>query len=783
MPNMREQAIQYAKAGLFIFPLHEPIFDRSGACVGCTCEEWKRKQPKYGLGFRCDSPGKCPRIKWRDKSNNLISQIANWWAKWPTANIGIDCGKSSLLVLDADKYKDKYTGIDLQLDEETITSLTGGGGSHLWYSQPGGKVFGNGVGKLPDGIDIRGEGGYIVAPPSLHASGRHYQFESGYAFGEREIKEVPRTLADILDNAIAASFVAVAFSGDPTAKPDLKQWKLPADIVQKIYDGHNSTDRSRSDHSVITSLVNRQATDDEIRAFFEHFPLGLGRFAEDGLDYLARSIGRARAFVNGRAEELVEKSKKAAQMSAGRLPVNGVNTPTGGNPQPLQSLLDFELSDQGNGEATLYLFPNRFIYTVSHGWLYWTGTHWRNQGAEAKVYEAIVFTLRKRIVEALQNNPMGQEKLIRFCAPNTNRVNSGVYVLQKLTEQDIELFDADPDLLNVANGVIDLCTGALYPHNPSQFFTYCIPIDFDPNADYVEWVEFLAQVTDQAIIDYLQMAVGYSLTGHTREEKLFYIYGPTRSGKGTFAETLLALLPKPLAIQADFSTFTAERTGDTQNFDLAPLKPARLVIASESNKYETLNEAKIKTATGGDWIRCAFKHRNHFEYRPQFKIWLISNHPIKGDVDDDAFWGRVKVIEFPNSFLGLEDKTLKQRMKTHSNLKGVLAWAVAGVVRWYATLHGLQEPQTIVDTTNARRRNLDYVQQWIDDCCSIGFGNWTANHALYGSYRDWCKNNGITPKGADHFSRALSKKGFGVGIKHYVNSKQLRGVSGLAILP
>ncbi|MEZ4707593.1 MAG: phage/plasmid primase, P4 family [Caldilineaceae bacterium] len=168
-------------------------------------------------------------------------------------------------------------------------------------------------------------------------------------------------------------------------------------------------------------------------------------------------------------------------------------------------------------------------------------------------------------------------------------------------------FDNNPDFLNCANGVVSLRTGEIEPHNPDQKFTYCSPIAYKPNADYTKWVDWLKKaVGSPEIADWLQIAVGYSLTGYTWEEILFYIFGPTRSGKGLFTETISSVLGTPLAQEINFSTFTDKRSGDSQNFDLAPLKAARLVSASESNAYERFNEAKIKALTGGNNVYCAF---------------------------------------------------------------------------------------------------------------------------------------------------------------------------------
>ena len=257
------------------------------------------------------------------------------------------------------------------------------------------------------------------------------------------------------------------------------------------------------------------------------------------------------------------------------------------------------------------------------------------------------------------------------------------------------------------------------------------------------------------------MAIGYSLTGHTREEVLFYLYGPPRSGKGTITEMLLALLGSPLAKEVNFSTFTAQRTGDSQNFDLAPLKPCRMVLASESNQYERFNEAKVKALTGGNEVYCAFKHRSHFNYRPQFAIWLSSNQPVNADPDDDAVWGRLRIIEFPKSHLGQEDKTLKDRMKSRQTLEGLLNWAIQGAIKWYALgSKGLPELESSAAIKSVQRSELDNVQAWLEECCQIGADHFTPNSKLYPSYRLWCEVNGVEPKKQKGLTQALQRKGF-----------------------
>lgn len=445
-------------------------------------------------------------------------------------------------------------------------------------------------------------------------------------------------------------------------------------------------------------------------------------------------------------------------------------------------LIAFERNDAGNADAVCAKWNHAFRHVEQWGWLYWTGTHWEHQSAEKVLFATVKVILRERITQALNAN-LDREALKSFyhaCTPSTTRINHAITQLKMYPEWDRvpDDWDMHDHLLNVANGVLDLRTGELTKHNPDLMFTFCIQTAFNPYADVTLITSYLLDLgLSSKVIDYLQMAVGYTLTGETNEECLFYLFGPTRSGKGTFCSALISLLERPLAAEIDFNTLTGSKvqSADAQNFALAPLKPCRLVVASESSKYQALNEEKVKRITGGDQIHCAFKGKTHFNYRPKFKIWLASNHKPKADVDDDAIWGsRIKMISFPKSFLGSENKGLKKQMtQDPAYLEALLLWAVQGAYKWYQSPTGLVVPQEIKDATATARRELDYIQQWIDENLTvlneediqIGANTqtsrgWTANNILYADYENWCHENGVSPKKARAFGRALAKKGY-----------------------
>lgn len=313
-PDMLRAALWYAKHGFSVFPLHVPLIDHPLGYT-CSCDEYRHSDHCKAhhpdlyreAGEVCQNPGKHSwGVKsWADDSTTDTATIKRLWSGTRRhAGIGIDCGRSGILVLDADTYKDNYQGDELHVDENTVTSLTGGGGNHLWFRMPDGKTWGNATGTLPAGIDVRGAGGFIVAPPSLHKSGRRYQFELGFGPTEINIGNVSPALAAILDAAQSSKSTRYTTSGarwdgQPTTEPvDLAAFNVSDDILSLIGKTPTRGKRSEIDMRIIVALCYAGATDDDILAIFQHNPVGTaGKFADRGLDYLERTVTAARAYV------------------------------------------------------------------------------------------------------------------------------------------------------------------------------------------------------------------------------------------------------------------------------------------------------------------------------------------------------------------------------------------------------------------------------------------------------------------------------------------------------
>ena len=423
-------------------------------------------------------------------------------------------------------------------------------------------------------------------------------------------------------------------------------------------------------------------------------------------------------------------------------------------------LTQFEIDHEGHALATLLLYDGRFRHNDTHGWLKYNGKFWESEGSRQTVERAITYTLKKRRGLFAEKEEM---KKARFCMGwRTTVANTGMMIAKmEGVYTPISWFDKPLDMLNVNNGVINLRTGELSPHDKAQLFTYCLPVDYLPDEEAPkEWLGFLDSVgLSDDVVSYLQIAVGYSLTGFTSEEVMFYLHGETRSGKGTFTEVINHMIGD-LSTGISMETFTSKRMGDTSKFDLAPLKMKRFVTASESTENGKLNPATIKSVTGGDEIYCSFKRKDHFSYRPQFKIWLTSNFPVNVDVDDDAAWGRLRVIRFNNSFLGKEDKTLKDRLKEPKSLEKILKWAVDGARDWFVLkTTGLPLPKEVEAAVKEHRLLLDGIGQFIDQDCELGDAFFIEGKVLYKEYKAWAEDEGHYVVSRKKFTQSLSKKG------------------------
>ncbi len=324
------------------------------------------------------------------------------------------------------------------------------------------------------------------------------------------------------------------------------------------------------------------------------------------------------------------------------------------------------------------------------------------------------------------------------------------------------VFDADPWLFNVANGTVNLRDGELLPHQPDHLITKLAPVDYLPDASHPDWDRLLrgCMAGDVEMIEFLQRICGYTLTGLTSEEKLFFLHGPEATGKTTFVEALKAMMGD-YATTADFEVFTKRQGDRGATNDLARLNGARLVAGVEVDEGKRLAEGLVKTLTGGDTVTARHLYAEYFEFAPTFKLWLAANARPAVNAADGAMWRRIVQIPFVHQVAeGDRDPELKRRAKSDPQFRSaVLSWAVRGCLDWRSEGSRLQVPETVKSYTDGYREENEPLRDWITDSCELGPGLREATGDLRRSYNAWAESVGEKPVDAKRWAAALEANG------------------------
>jgi putative DNA primase/helicase len=303
-------------------------------------------------------------------------------------------------------------------------------------------------------------------------------------------------------------------------------------------------------------------------------------------------------------------------------------------------------------------------------------------------------------------------------------------------------------------------------------------VPFEPKAKYKRWLQFLGEIFEaDELVDFIQRAVGYSLTGITSEQCLFLLYGRGANGKGTFANTLKWALGD-YAWNMPFATVEMRERAAIPN-DVAALCARRFVVASETNDTTRLNESRIKALTGCDPITARFLHGEFFEFEPVAKFWLSVNHkPIVRD-DSHGFWRRIRLILFLKSFP--VNSKLADELRAEG--PGILAWAVRGCLLWKEK--GLAAPPCVVEATDEYEKDSDPLAAFIDEACELRPSARVAGSELFTAYKECAARHGMTEKErmsstmfgrklGERFAKEHTKKG---AIYEGIDLKEVTGFS------
>ena len=418
-------------------------------------------------------------------------------------------------------------------------------------------------------------------------------------------------------------------------------------------------------------------------------------------------------------------------------------------------------TDLGNAERLIDRHGQDLRYVYPWGkWLCWDGRRWAGD-TSGNVERRAVETVTSIYAEAAAAEDGDErEDLARHAERSESRSRIEAMIALARARPSVpvlpEELDADPMLLNAANGTIDLHTGELRSHNPADLITKLAPVEYDPEALAPRFAAFLWQVfDDEDVIAFVRRFAGYSLTGSTEERALAILHGRGKNGKSTLVE-LLKQAAGDYATSTDTETILAKRHQGVGN-DVAALKGARFVAAAEVEQGRVLAESKVKQLTGSDTVTARFLYSEPFDFKPEFKLWLSTNNKpvIRGT--DDAIWDRIRLIPFTRRFEGANaDSRLPEKLR--EELPGVLAWMVRGCLEWRKD--GLGEPERVTAATEGYRSEMDTLGGFVEECCVVRPEAWCKFADLYAAYTRWCEESNEHPEKRRRFGDSLTERGF-----------------------
>lgn len=448
----------------------------------------------------------------------------------------------------------------------------------------------------------------------------------------------------------------------------------------------------------------------------------------------------------------------------------------------------YNLDRLGNAQRFVDEYEDRIRYvSESRAWFVWDGKRWAEDRSGTVV--RLAAKSAKRLYDFAEDKLISNDqatKLFKWArASCDDRTIGGVL---KLASTDLrvvvsaEKLDADPWVLNVENGTLDLRTGKLREHDPADLITKLAPVTYDPNAESPVWNRALEDATDcdAELMRFLQRAAGYTLVGVTHEEALLFVYGAAATGKSTVTGPLKRVLGD-YAVSAQVESFLARvRTGNAASSDIARLAGVRMILTSEPERGEKLASGILRNMVAGDEITARHLFKEAFDFKPQATLWFVANDRPYVHPGDSGMWRRVLEVPF-NHVVPEEDRDPKVKAALLDDPEcqsAILAWAVEGCLAWQKD--GLNPPKVIRDATTAYQRQMNPLSEFIADECHIEEGTWTSTAELYARYVKWYQGRSDNMMRQKRFVQSLETVP-GLSRSQETTGKKRRGISGIKL--
>jgi putative DNA primase/helicase len=712
-------ALAYAKAGWYVLPV---------------------KRDKH--------PGSVVGRRWQDKSSREPQQIAAWFAG-TGHGIALHCGRSGAIVFDVDHPRELpeilRRHIDVAPFQQTRPDEDAARGHHV-FAMPAGRLLGNGLGWLPKGWgEIRGANGVIIVAPN--ADGRAWKRTGAVSVLPDEIAGM---LADASPATDAATDEMVAtFIAEHTEQVQ------PTVLTGLVSSLRTRIDAGQSRHdSAVTVVVGAMK---EARAGY--YP------AQTALDTLRPMFLEAVSKPPSSSSQNAPRTGRIAESEFAGILAWAVGQALAADLDEIRKRVDEKMPDATGGNTAGWLsdanisallvnrvLRGKYCWAIGLGWMRWDGKKWSRTANEDVTEQSRLFA-NALVADAARSgaDPDRVRAYTRRMTAGAVRAAADLAKGQLLT--DPARFDAHPDLLNVANGVVDLRTGEITPHNPDLLLTRCAPTSYRAGATHPDWMAALDALPAE-VADWMQIRFGQAITGYpTPDDVLPVTHGSGANGKTTITGGITAALGEHAVYVPD--RVLLANPGDHPT-ELMTLRGVRLALLEETPEARHLNVKRLKDVLGPPKMTARLIQRDSVEWAPTHSLFVSTNYRPRVEETDHGTWRRLALVSFPYTYRkdGEEltgphdrraDATLRERILSgrDGRHEAVLAWLVDGARRWYDGGRIMPAPPAaVLKDTRGWRHDSDLILAWYDDTLIADPAFYVPGTDMYKAFAEWLDANG-----------------------------------------
>lgn len=450
-------------------------------------------------------------------------------------------------------------------------------------------------------------------------------------------------------------------------------------------------------------------------------------------------------------------------------------------------LLPDTLSDRGNAKLFVKLYANDYRHVPGIGWYRWDSTRWQIDEDDTVLWAA--GDLAEHIATRDPRGIVSTHALEEHRRRSLSTTGINAMLAQAKTAPGMvlnaALLDADPYALCTPDGVVDLRTGMVKMPDPNRDFHSRFTTVGPQRMPTPRWERFLTDTfgddaEGREMIAYLQLLLGYSVTGDVGGQILPFLFGSGKNGKSV----LLDVLVKLLGGYADAAPpgFLMTRPYEGHPTDLAELHGRRVILCSEVKPGDKFDEARVKLLTGGDRIKARRMRQDFFSFEPTHKLWLLGNHRPEVGTGGFAFWRRMRLIPFERVVPDSRKIDNLAGILVAEEGPGILWWLIEGARRYLAGDRDLAGPERVRIATSAYAETEDHTGRFYEECCRLAPELRAEQTALYAAYRAWCRNEGAPAMSSRAFA-ARTRELVGLASpKNMILSNQRKHYPGIGLL-